>query len=90
MSTAKRFGVALLAALLPLTFAHAEQREPIREALLLHAPTAKIQNFTPVQGVFACHWTCSGNTTEIFCPSGTHCSCTCAGPQPLCACVIPP
>jgi hypothetical protein len=86
MRTAKLFAIVFVAALTPPALVHAEQRE----ALLLQAPTPKIQNFTPAQGVFACHWTCSGSTTEIFCPSGTHCSCTCAGPQPLCSCVIPP
>jgi hypothetical protein len=90
MRTARRFGLALIAALTPLTLAHAEQKAPLREALLLHAPTAKIQNFTPAQGVFACHWTCSGITTEILCPSGTHCSCTCFADRPLCSCVVPP
>jgi len=90
MSTARIFAIAFVAALSPLASAHAEQSEGIREALLLHAAPPKIQNFTPAQGVFACHWTCSGNTTEIFCPAGTHCSCTCAGPVPLCSCVVPP
>jgi hypothetical protein len=87
MRSAKLFGLILIAALGPLTFAHAEQRE----ALLLQAPTPKIQNFSPVQAVYACHWTCSGVTTEILCPSGTHCSCTCTMLHgPLCSCVVPP
>src|ERR1700744_6386028 len=90
MRTAKLATMVCLAALGSATLAHAQGREVLREALLLRAPAPTIQNFTPAQGVFACHWNCSGNMTEIFCPSGTHCSCTCAGPQPLCACVIPP
>jgi hypothetical protein len=85
MKSAKLF--LLVLALSPLTFAHAEQRQ----AFLLQSPAPIIQNFTPAQGVFACHWTCSATTTEVLCPSGTHCSCTCSIVYgPLCSCVIPP
>ena len=79
--------LVLLITFSTLTSAYAEQRE----ALLLRSPTTAVQNFTPVQAVYACHWTCSGVTTEVLCPSGTHCSCTCSIVYgPLCSCVIPP
>jgi hypothetical protein len=89
MRNAKLFGLVLVAALGPWTGADAQERQ----ALLLQAPAPRIQNFTPVQSVFACHWDCFGIKTEIFCPSGSHCSCNCpAGPgiPPLCSCVVPP
>ena len=89
MRNAKLLGLMLAAALGASRGVHAEERQ----ALLLPAPAPKIQNFTPVQSVFACHWDCFGIKAEILCPSGSHCSCTCpAGPgvPPLCACVVPP
>ena len=86
MSTAKLFGVVLVAVLSTSTSAPAQQRE----ALLLHAPAPQIQNFTPVQAVFACHWDCFGLKLEVPCPSGTHCSCTCINRAPVCSCVVPP
>jgi len=89
MRHAKLFGLVLVTALGPWTGGHAQERQ----ALLLQAPAPRIQNFTPVQSVFAWHWDCFGIKTEIFCPSGSHCSCTCpAGPgvPPICSCVVPP
>ena len=89
MRNAKLLGLILIAALAPLTAPCAQERQ----ALLLQAPAPRIQNFTPVQSVFACHWNCYGINTEIFCPSGTHCSCTCPGGPgvpPVCGCVVPP
>src|SRR5947209_11115755 len=70
MGHAKLFGLVLAAALGPWTGADAQERQ----ALLLQAGTPRIQNFTPVQSVFACHWDCFGIKAEIFCPSGSHCS----------------
>jgi hypothetical protein len=89
MRAAKLFGFMLIAGLAASTAAQAQQAQ----ALLLPAPAPRIQNFTPVQSVFACHWDCYGIKTEIACPSGTHCSCTCPGGPgvpPICGCVVPP
>src|SRR4051794_38558760 len=73
MTTAKLFAATVVATLSTLTSVYAQQRE----ALLLQSPAPQVQNFTPVQAVFACHWDCFGLKMEIPCPSGTHCSCTC-------------
>jgi hypothetical protein len=86
MSSARLLGAILVAGLSTLTSVHAQQRE----ALLLHAPVPQVQNFSPVQAVFACHWDCFGLKMEIPCPSGTHCSCTCINRAPVCSCVVPP